>query len=145
MRSVLRAAAVPLAVLLGTGGCGNSPLSPGLYTLEGVWSGRGYPYELSLDLNQDADNGVRGEGELRGLATRRSAADTPRLDTIVATRAPVGVRGKWDYPAFNLALEADTYADIRMAGRFAGADSMTVTLTGSGFSGTAITLVRTDR
>lgn len=144
MRSVLRAAAVPLAVLLGTGGCGNSPLAPGLFTLEGEWVGRAYPYELSLSLNQDADNRVRGEGELRGLGTR-PIAGTARLDTIISTRAPVDARGKWDYPSFTLRLAADEYADIRMAGSFASADSVRLTLTGSGFSGTAITLVRTDR
>jgi hypothetical protein len=143
MRSVLRAAAVSLAVLLGTGGC-NSPLAPGLFTLEGQWRGRGFPYELALTLEQDEENAVRGEGELRGLRAVPATGTTP-ADTVVESRANVDVRGRWRYPDFRLTLSADDYADIEMAGTFANSDTVNVTLRGSGFNGAQIRLIRTAR
>ncbi|HEX8394837.1 MAG TPA: hypothetical protein VF665_21000 [Longimicrobium sp.] len=140
MRSVLRAAATSVAVLLATGGC-NSPLAPGDFTLDGQWEGRGFPYGLALDLNQDQDNAVSGEGELRGLRVV-PITGTERADTVISTRTAVDVSGRWRYPAFRLTLSQDEFADIQLAGTFSGPDSVNVTLTGSGFNGAAITLVR---
>ena len=47
--------------------CGEGPLDPGDFTLEGSWRGRGFPFELALTLEQDGDNRVTGTGEVRSL------------------------------------------------------------------------------
>src|SRR5688572_9980675 len=148
MRSHLKFGAV-LALLAA---CGEGPLEPGLFTLEGSWLGRGYPYELALDLQQDEENNVTGDGELRSL--REDVwFDTTQLeplvvdttyDTVVVQRAPVDVSGDWDYPDFVITLRSQEYADVEYAGRFGttSPDTVAGTLTGSGFTGQSIRILR---
>lgn len=132
-------------------GCGDGPTDPLSFSLEGSWLGRGYPYELALDLDQDGENRVTGTGEIRGLTRRVLLVDTITVDpldtdtawdTLVAVRQPVRVRGDWGYPSFTLALGADGFGDAELAGTFAASDSIGSTLRGSGFPGVSIPLRR---
>ena len=149
MRSLARfAVALPLLAA-----CGQGPLDPGAYTLDGTWLGRAFPYELALVLDQDADNAVRGTGEVRGLRevlvtdTLQFAPlvlDTISIDTVVDAALPVDVRGDWDYPDVDLVLRADGYQDASFAGRFAGTDTVAGTLAGSALPSPGISIVRQD-
>jgi hypothetical protein len=130
-------ALLPLAALAAA--CGEDPLRAGVFRLDGTWQGRSFPYELSLTFDHDADNRVTGSGELRGLAVRNADAFT---DTIVATRAEVEVEGRWDYPDFVLTLEGEGYQPVTMSTRQAQRDTMNAVLSGSGFQGVQIRLVR---
>lgn len=140
------------AVFAALAACGEGPLDPGEYTLEGSWLGRGFPYELALALDQDGENRVAGTGELRALrelleteilTDSPRVVDTIRIDTVAtADTVRFDVRGRWDYPGFVLRLTAEGYADAEYEGTYAAADSINGTLTGSGFSGTTIRIVR---
>jgi hypothetical protein len=149
MRPYLKFAAV-LALLAA---CGEGPLEPGRFTLEGSWEGRGFPYELALDLDQDGDNRVTGSGEVRSireiletdtLSLDPFRTDTILIDTVVVNRVPVEVAGDWDYPDFTLTLRAEEFADAQYDGRFGStsADSVSGSLQGSGFASTTIPIVR---
>ena len=147
MRPYLKFAAV-LAVLAA---CGEGPLDPGDYTLEGTWLGRGFPFELFLALEQDGDNRVTGTGEVRALVERLETVvipgdppvlDTTLIDTIATDTVRFDVSGRWRYPAFTLRLTAEGYADGEYGGTYAAADSIAGTLRGSGFNGTPIRIVR---
>lgn len=131
--------------------CGEGPLDPGDFTLDGTWLGRGFPYELALALEQDGDNRVRGTGEVRSLReileTVTIPGDPPRLDTTFIDTVTVDtvrfeVRGPWDYPAFEVRLTAEGYADGEYAGTWNGADSINGTLRESGFPATPIRIAR---
>ncbi len=148
MRSQLKLAAV-LALLAA---CGDGPTDPGAFTLEGSWLGRSFPYELSLDLDQDGDNNVRGDGEVRSLREDVDidtislvpfVTDTTR-DTVIVNRVAVQVRGDWGYQDFVLTLRAADYADVTYAGRFGSTspDSVSGSLQGSGFGNTTLPIVR---
>jgi hypothetical protein len=147
MRPYLKFAAV-LALLAA---CGEGPLDPGDYTLEGTWLGRGFPFELFLALEQDGDNRVTGTGEVRALVERLETVvvpgdpptlDTILIDTIATDTVRFDVGGRWRYPAFTLRLTAEGYAEGEYAGTYAAADSIAGTLRGSGFNGAAIRIVR---
>jgi hypothetical protein len=148
MRSQLKFAAV-IALLAA---CGEGPLEPGPYTLEGTWLGRAFPYELSLALEQGGDNDVTGTGEIRSLEQRLETdttsvdplvIDTLLIDTVVVDQVSVTPSGRWDYPDFVLALRAEGFADAEYAGRYGTSpDSVTGTLSGSGFGGTSIPIIR---
>ena len=147
MRS-LRRFALLLPVLAA---CESGPLDPGDYTLEGTWLGRGFPYELFLALEQDGDNRVTGEGEVRSLREVLETVvvpgdppglDTTRIDTITTDTVRFDVRGRWEHPTFELRLTAEGYADAEYAGTWAAADSIGGTLSGSGFTGTSIRIIR---
>lgn len=149
MRPQLKFAAV-LALLAA---CGEGPLEPGAFTLDGTWLGRGFPYELSLQLDQDGANHVTGDGEIRSLRQRLETdtisldplvTDTTLLDTVVVERVQVDAAGDWDYPDFVLTLRADDFADAEYEGRFGSTspDSVAGTLRGSGFNGATIPIVR---
>lgn len=149
MRPHLKFAAV-LALLAA---CGEGPLEPGAFTLDGSWRGRAFPYELSLQLDQDGDNVVTGDGEIRSLREELDI-DTLSLDpfvtdttadTLIVERVPVDVSGDWDYPDFVLTLRAADFADAAYAGRFGSTspDSVSGALQGSGFGdATTINIVR---
>ena len=149
MRPTLKLAAV-LALLAA---CGEGPLEPGAFTLDGTWLGRGFPYELALELRQDDANRVTGEGEIRFLRQLLETdttsldplvIDTLVIDTVVVDRVPVEVAGEWEYPDFVLRLAAEDYADAEYAGRFGGTspDSVSGTLRESGFAGAPVPIVR---
>lgn len=148
MRSQLKFAAV-LALLAA---CGEGPLEPGPYTLEGTWLGRAFPYELSLALEQNGDNDVTGTGEIRSLEQRLETdttslnplvIDTLLIDTVVVDQVAVTPSGRWDYPDFVLSLRAEGFADVEYAGRYGTSpDSVAGTLSGSGFGGTSIPIIR---
>jgi hypothetical protein len=149
MRPQLKFAAV-LALLAA---CGEGPLEPGAFTLDGAWQGRGFPYELFLELDQDGDNRVTGDGEIRSLRQRLETdtisldplvTDTVLLDTVVVDRAPVEVDGDWNFPDFVITLRSTGFADVEYAGRFGSTspDSVSGTLRGSGFNGATVPIVR---
>ena len=149
MRAHLKFAAV-LGLLAG---CGEGPLEPGPFTLDGSWLGRAFPYELSLRLDQDRANDVRGDGELRSLRELLDTdttsldplvIDTVSIDTVVVDRVGVDVSGQWDFPDFVLRLRAAEFADAEYAGRFTETtpDTVTGTLQGSGFGSTPLRIVR---
>ncbi|HEX6912016.1 MAG TPA: hypothetical protein VF142_16560 [Longimicrobium sp.] len=149
MRPQLKLAAV-LALLAA---CGDGPTDPGAFTLEGSWLGRAFPYELALELEQDGDNNVTGEGEVRSLREDVDidtltldpfVTDTTR-DTVVVNRVAVDASGEWGYQDFVLTLRAADYADVTYAGRFGttSPDSVGGSLQGSGFgANTTMPLVR---
>ncbi|HEU0298332.1 MAG TPA: hypothetical protein VFR37_02735 [Longimicrobium sp.] len=147
MRPHLKFAAV-LALLAA---CGEGPLDPGDYTLEGTWVGRGFPFELFLALEQDGDNRVTGTGEVRSLQEILETVvvpgdppglDTVRIDTVTTDTVRFEVGGRWDYPRFELRLTADGYAGAEYAGTYDSADSIGGALSGSGFPSTPIGIVR---
>lgn len=148
MRSQLKFAAV-LALLAA---CGEGPLEPGPYTLEGTWLGRAFPYELSLALEQNGDNDVTGTGEIRSLeqlletdttSLNPLVIDTLVIDTVVVDQVAVTPSGRWDYPDFVLTLRAEGFADAEYAGRYGTSpDSVAGTLSGSGFAGASIPIIR---
>lgn len=140
------------AVLVLVAACGEGPLEPGAFTLDGSWLGRAFPYEMALELEQAGDHAVTGDGELRFLE-ESVAFDTVSLepirvdtlfDTTVVRRVPLDVAGDWDYPDFVLALRSGEFADVEYAGRFGSTspDSVSGTLNESGFNGTTLPIVR---
>ena len=138
MRLPIRVLALlPFAVLAAA--CGDGPLQAGVFELDGAWQGRAFPYELSLTFEHDDENQVTGSGELRGLAVR-STEET--ADTVVATRADVDVRGRWNYPEYTLTLQSADFHPVTMQSRQAKRDTIDATLRGSGFEGVQIKLVR---
>lgn len=141
------------AVLALLAACGEGPLEPGAFTLDGSWLGREFPYELALELRQDGGNRVTGDGEIRTLRELLETdttsldplvIDTLVIDTLVADRVAVDVAGDWEYPDFVLRLGAEDYADAEYAGRFGGTspDSVSGTLRESGFDGASVPIVR---
>jgi hypothetical protein len=149
MRPQLKFAAV-LALLAA---CGDGPTDPGTFTLEGSWFGRGFPYELALELDQDGDNRVTGDGEIRSIrevldvdtVTLDPFVTDTTADTVIVQRVPVEVSGDWGYQDFVLTLRATDYADVTYAGRFGSTspDSVSGALQGSGFgANTALPIVR---
>ena len=148
MRSFTKFAAV-LALLAA---CGEGPLDPGAFTMEGTWQGRAFPYELSLELEQDGENKVSGSGEVRGLRERLettpdpedpSRLDTTLIDTIIADRLAVDVDGTWDYPDVILRLRAADHDDAVYDAQFGTSpDTVAGTITGSGFENNTIRIIR---
>ena len=149
MRPYLKFAAV-FALLAA---CGEGPLEPGPFTLEGSWLGRGFPYELAMQLEQDNENNVTGDGELRSLEEVLETdtisldpfrTDTVVIDTLVVDRVAVEVSGDWDYADFVLTLRAEDFADVEYAGRFGrtSPDSVTGNLRGSGFTNQSVPIIR---
>lgn len=130
--------------------CGEGPLDPGAYSLEGTWLGRAYPLELQMALEQDAENRVTGTGAVRMLEERlvtENTGDPPRLDTISIDTVVTGtvdfdVSGDWDYPSFELRFSSEGFADAEYAGAFTDADSVRGTLSGSGFTNAIIIVTR---
>jgi len=130
--------------------CGQGPTDPAGFSLEGTWRG-GFPLELQLDLEQDADNRVTGTGEVRALQevveTAPDPADPTRVitisvDTVVTDRVGFDVAGDWDHPDFRLRFRSEGFADAEYAGTFTDEDSVRGTLRGSGFESEAIVIAR---
>ena len=130
--------------------CGQGPTDPGEFSLDGTWLG-GYPYELRLEVDQDGDNRVTGTGRVRGLqevlettvvSQNPLVLDTVSIDTIETGTVGFDVAGDWDYPAFELRLRAEGYADAFFAGTFLSADSVRGTLRESGFGTESIVITR---
>lgn len=140
------------AVLVLLAACGEGPLDPGEFTLEGTWLGRTFPYELSLALEQNGENDVTGAGEIRFLEQLLETdtlgldpltIDTVLIDTVVVDQVAVQPSGRWDYPEFTLTLRAEGFADARYEGRYGTSpDSIPGTLTGSGFDAQSIRIIR---
>jgi hypothetical protein len=130
--------------------CGEGPTDPGEFSLDGTWLGRGFPFELQLDLEQDGDNRVSGSGEVRGLEEILETVpdddgeglDTTSIDTVVTTTAAFDVGGDWDHPNFELRLRSEGYADAALAGAWSSGDSIRATLRESGFGNTTIVITR---
>jgi hypothetical protein len=113
------------------------PLDIGSFSVTGAWRGTTYvhvgatdsiAYTFRLDLDQDREN-VGGSGVI----------STP------ADSVETSVDGSWDYPNVTLRLSSPEYADIRFDSKFArevSRDSLVGPLTGSGFDGRSLTLVR---
>jgi hypothetical protein len=111
-------------------------LDIGNFGVTGAWRGTTYvpvgtdsvAYTFRLDLKQD-------QAAVTGGGVISAAADS----------VETSVRGTWAYPAVTLLLSAPDYADIRFDGAFArqvSRDSLVGPLTGSGFTGRTLTLVR---
>jgi hypothetical protein len=146
MRAFFRFAPV-LAV---AAACGEGPLEPGPFTLQGTWQG-GYPYQLFLVLEQDGDNGVTGTGEIRSLQevlevdTVKLAPlklDTTLIDTLLLDQVAVDAEGKWHHPDFVLTLRSEGFAEVEYDARFADADTVAGTLQGSGFGNQTARIIR---
>jgi hypothetical protein len=112
-------------------------LDIGSFSVTGAWRGTTYvhvgatdsiAYTFRLDLDQDQEN-VGGSGAIS------AGADSVQTS----------VDGTWDYPSVTLRLSSPAYADIRFDSKFArevSRDSLVGALTGSGFDGRSLTLVR---
>jgi hypothetical protein len=126
-----------LALLLSLSGCGDGPLQPGRFTLEGRWEGRAFPYAMTLDLRHGRDNRVTGSGELRGLEEVVEGDAAP--DTVVTGTVRFSVSGEWSFPTYTLVLASPEFADAVYTGGWAqeeGAplpDALEGRLEGSGF------------
>lgn len=159
MRPIPRFAAV--LVLLAA--CGDGPLDPGRFALDGRWEGRGFPYELELELRQDRDNRVSGTGTLYGLREVLTLdtleleplrVDTTSADTVRTGSVGLRVRGEWDFPAFRLELVEEGFAGAVYEARYVQrrdtvarvdlvrADSLEGRLEGPGFGAVALPLAR---
>jgi hypothetical protein len=112
------------------------PFDVGSFSVTGAWRGTTWvhfgvdsvAYTFALDLEQDQSR-VTGSGVI-------SAA----TDSV-----PASVDGTWDYPTVTLHISSPEYADIRFDSKFVrevSRDSLAGPLTGSGFTGTELTLVR---
>ena len=112
------------------------PLDIGSFSVTGQWRGTTFvpvgtdsvAYTFALDLNQDQSS-VTGSGVI-----------STSLDSVETS-----IDGLWAYPRVTLRLSAPEYSDIRFDGAFArqvSRDSLVGPLTGSGFSGRQLTLVR---
>ena len=131
--------------------CGEGPLDPGAFRLDGGWLGTAYPYELAFEFEQDGDNRVTGTGQLRGLEEvlevevdpdDPTVVDTISIDTIVTATVDFDVDGDWDYPDFRLRLSAEGYSDATYDAQYTDVDSIRGNLQGSGFSNPTIVIVR---
>jgi hypothetical protein len=127
------AAAIAAAALAGAAGACKQPLDVGNFSVAGTWVGRATKtvgtdsvgYTFTLDLKQDQAS-ISGSGTI--------AADSGSADTKVS--------GTWAYPAVTLQLTSSGFAPLGFASQFATRDSLKGTLTGSGLTGTTLTLVR---
>lgn len=144
------------AALLLLAACGEGPLAPGRFAVDGTWLGRGFPYELALQLDQDADNRVTGQGEVRGLREVLTldtleldplTVDTMR-DTVYTDTARFSVAGRWDFPTFTLIFSTPGFADATYTATYVREgdetlpDSLTGRLEGSGFGSAAVPVGR---
>ena len=131
--------------------CGEGPLDPGAYSLEGSWLGTSYPLELSMELEQDGDNRVRGTGRIRGLeerlVTQTDPADPTRLDTvsidtIITGSVDFDVSGDWDHPDFELRFTSEGFSEATYDAAFTNPDSIRGGVQGSGFANTTVVVIR---
>jgi hypothetical protein len=125
-----------VAALVALAACKDA-LDIGSFSVTGAWRGTTYvkvgatdsiAYTFRLDLEQDQEN-VSGDGVV--------SAGTDSVST--------SVDGTWAFPSVTLRLSAPDYADIQFNSAFArqvSRDSLVGPLTGSGFTGTNLTLVR---
>jgi len=128
IRTPLAALAVVAALA-----CGDGPLDVGSFSVEGRWLGTATfavgadsaRYDFVLDLEQ-AERDVSGSGEVITLA-----------ETL-----EVEVDGRWRYPDVDLVLSAPDFTPVAFDATFATPDSLKGTLSGSGFDGVALTIVR---
>jgi hypothetical protein len=126
----------PLALgLLALAAC-SDPLDVGTFSVTGSWRGKVYlpvgtdsvAYDFRLELQQSSEN-VSGSGVIR--------APTDSL--------PASVSGTWAYPRVRLLISSDGYQDVDFNSTFTpqtSRDTLRGPLTGSGFSGRTLTLVR---
>jgi hypothetical protein len=132
-KALLPAAA--MAVLLAALAC-REPLDIGAFSVAGRWKGTAkqrvgtdsavYTFVLDLDQSRRA---------VTGSATVAAGSDSVRTD----------VTGTWDYPRVALRLTAPDFADLQYSAQFtpdANPDTLSGPLTGSGFNGTTLKLVR---
>jgi hypothetical protein len=127
------AAVIAAATLAGAAAACRQPLDVGNFSVTGKWVGRttkvvgtdSVHYTFTLNLSQD-QRSVSGSGTI--------AADTASAATKVS--------GAWAYPAVTLQLTSSGFAPLGFASQFATRDSLKGTLTGSGFTGATLTLVR---
>jgi hypothetical protein len=112
------------------------PLDIGSFSVTGAWRGTTYvhvgadsiAYTFALDLEQDRAD-VTGSGTI--------SSGSQSVET--------SVDGTWAFPNVTLHLSSPEYADIRFNSAFArqvSRDSLVGPLTGSGFTGRQLTLVR---
>ena len=129
--TIAAAAGLALALAACKGG-----LDVGNFGITGAWRGTTYvpvgtdsvAYTFRLDLEQNEES-VTGSGVI--------SAPADSVET--------SVRGTWNFPSVTLRLSAPDYADIIFRGAFArqvSRDSLVGPLTGSGFTGRTLTLVR---
>ena len=125
------------AVLLAA--CGGSDLDIGVFSVEGTWAGTvrlpvpatedpadSAQYVFVLELDQ-SERDVSGSGEVQ--------TDAESLD--------IDVDGQWDYPDVGLLFTAPEFDAVVYQSRFgATRDTLKGTLTGSGFSGATLDLIR---
>jgi hypothetical protein len=132
-KALLPAAAT--AMLLGTLAC-REPLDIGSFSVAGRWTGRTaqpvgtdsavYTFTFDLDQSQRA---------VTGSAVVRAGTDSVQTD----------VTGTWDYPRVTLRLTAPEFADLQYSAQFTpqeNRDTLSGPLTGSGFNGTTLKIVR---
>lgn len=136
MRKTLLLAGAAAALLAA---CGGSDLDIGVFSVDGTWAGTtrlpvpatedpadSAEYDFVLQLDQ-SERDVSGSGEVQ--------AGAQSLD--------VDVRGRWDYPRVDLVFTAPEFASVVFQSNFgATRDSLKGTLTGSGFSGATLNLIR---
>jgi hypothetical protein len=114
----------------------DSPVDVGTFSVTGSWRGTVYvpagadsvPFVFRLELAQSGEE-VTGQGVVRAPA-----------DSAQAT-----VDGSWNYPRVRLLISSDGYEDIDFNSTFTpqtSRDTLRGPLTGSGFSGRTLTLVR---
>ena len=112
-------------------------LDVGSFSVTGAWRGTTYvkvgatdsiAYTFRLDLEQD-------RADVSGSGVISAGADSVQTS----------VDGTWEFPSVTLRLSSPEYADIRFDSEFArevSRDSLVGPLTGSGFTGRTLTLVR---
>lgn len=116
------------AALLSVGACGddNGTESPGRYSTTGRWTSdptTSPPMTVTL---KEASGGISGSGTFGGGAGALEV-------TVFGRNEPNGVSFK---------VRARGYEDVNFFGRFAGSRKIAGSVTGSGFGGTTMTLIK---
>lgn len=128
MRKLLSSlvAVVLLVAVPACGGDDDGPMEPATPTLDGSWTGTNDGATFQLTLNEAEDGSVTGGGNVS------SDAESASLD----------VTGTHVHPDVTLQMTSTGFADVNFSGELATDDRMVGELSGSGFSGDAITFDR---
>lgn len=124
------------AVLLAA--CGGDELDVGSFAVDGRWAGT---VRLPVPATEDPADSARYAFVLDLRQSERDVSGSGEIRT-EAESVEVRVDGRWEYPRVNLLFSAPEFASVAFQSSFATRDTLKGTVTGSGFSGASLSLVR---
>jgi hypothetical protein len=127
-----------MAAALAAAACGGDQLDIGIFAVDGRWAGTvrlpvtatedpadSARYDVLLDLEQ-SERDVSGDGT---ISTGGESLD-------------IDVRGRWAYPDVDMVFSAPEFVSVAFDAAFATRDTLRGTVTGSGFTGAPLVIIR---